>query len=57
MIGAMVRFPAVIGALFAGIQLAALGSILLRASRRTRRRATIPYGPYLCVGAWLALLP
>ena len=57
MIGAMVRFPAIIGALFAGILLAALGSILLLATRRAGRRATIPYGPYLCVGALLTLLP
>jgi leader peptidase (prepilin peptidase)/N-methyltransferase len=56
MIGAMTRYPAVIQALFAGIFLAGLGSILLLVTRRAGRRDPIPYGPYLCVGGLLALL-
>ena len=56
MIGAMTRYPAVIQALFAGIFLAGLGSLLLLLTRRAGRRDPIPYGPYLCVGGLLALL-
>lgn len=56
MIGAMVRLPGVIPALFLGILLAGVGSVLLLATRRAGRRDAIPYGPYLCVGALLALL-
>jgi leader peptidase (prepilin peptidase)/N-methyltransferase len=56
MIGAMARYPAVIQALFAGIFLAGLGSIVLLLTRRAGRRDPIPYGPDLCVGGLLALL-
>jgi leader peptidase (prepilin peptidase)/N-methyltransferase len=57
MIGAMIgSFLAVIAALFYGIFLAAAGALLLIALRRAQRRDAIPYGPYLCLGAFLALL-
>jgi leader peptidase (prepilin peptidase)/N-methyltransferase len=57
MIGAMIgSFLAVIAALFYGIFLAGAGAFLLLATRRVQRRQPIPYGPYLCGGALLALL-
>jgi leader peptidase (prepilin peptidase)/N-methyltransferase len=57
MIGAMIGgFLAVIAALFYGIFFAAAGALLLLALRRAGRRDPIPYGPYLCVGAFVALL-
>ena len=56
MIGTMARYPAVINALFSGVLLAGLGGVLLLLTRRVGRRDPIPYGPYLCVGALLALL-
>jgi leader peptidase (prepilin peptidase)/N-methyltransferase len=57
MIGAMIgSFLAVIAALFYGIVFAAAGAVLLIALRRAQRRDAIPYGPYLCLGAFVALL-
>jgi len=56
MIGAMTRSSNVVQALFAGILLAGVGSILLLVTRRVGRRDAIPYGPYLCIGALFTLL-
>ena len=57
MIGAMIGgFVAVVAALFYGIFLAGAGALVLLATRRVSRREPIPYGPYLCAGAFLALL-
>lgn len=56
MIGAMTRYPAVVQALFAGMLLAGVISIVLLVTRRVGRRDPIPYGPYLCFGALLILL-
>lgn len=57
MIGAMIgSFLAVLAALFYGILLAGIGAVLLLVTRRVTRRQPIPYGPYLCAGALLALL-
>jgi leader peptidase (prepilin peptidase)/N-methyltransferase len=57
MIGAMIgSFLAVIVALFYGIFFAGLGAVLLLVARRVSRRDPIPYGPYLCLGALVALL-
>ena len=39
-----------------GILLAGLGGVFLLLTRRVGRRDPIPYGPYLCVGALLALI-
>lgn len=57
MIGAMVRFPAVMQALFFGILLAGLASVLLLVTGRASRRDPIAYGPYLCLGALITLVP
>lgn len=57
MIGAMIGgFLAVVAALFYGIFFAGAGAVLLLVSRRVSRRDPIPYGPYLCLGAFVALL-
>lgn len=55
MIGAMVRWPAVLGALFYGIALAGVAAVLILATRRAGRRQAMPYGPFLCLGALIAL--
>ena len=56
MIGAMVRFPDILSALFFGIVLAAVGGLLLIVFKRVGRRQAMPYGPFLCLGALIALL-
>ncbi len=56
MIGAMVRYPAVVSALFLGIFLAGFILILLLATKRVSRRSAVPYGPFLCAGALITLL-
>jgi len=53
----MVRFPAVMQALFFGILLAGLASVLLLVTGRASRRDPIAYGPYLCLGALITLVP
>lgn len=55
MIGAMVRFPAVVSALFLGVFLAGVILMLLLATKRVSRRTAVPYGPFLCAGALMSL--
>lgn len=56
MIGAMVGgFLAAVGTLFYGILLAGVAAGLLLVTKRAKRRDPVPYGPYLCVGAFIAL--
>ncbi len=55
MIGAMVRWSVVLGALFYGIALAGIGAVLILVTRRAGRRQAMPYGPFLCLGALIAL--
>jgi leader peptidase (prepilin peptidase)/N-methyltransferase len=55
MIGAMVRFDRVFFALFAGLVLAGLASLLLLLIRRSGARRPLSFGPFLCAGALLAL--
>ncbi|GIW03394.1 MAG: hypothetical protein KatS3mg059_0014 [Thermomicrobiales bacterium] len=55
MIGAMVRWSEVIGALFYGIAIAGLAAVVILVTRRADRRQAMPYGPFLCFGALLAL--
>lgn len=56
LVGAMVAFPGVLGALFLGSLAngAAVAALLLL--RRRGRRDFVPYGPGLCAGAYLAFL-
>jgi leader peptidase (prepilin peptidase)/N-methyltransferase len=56
MIASMVRLEDLIRALFLGILLAAGGGLLLIATKRVSRRQAMPYGPYLCLGALIALI-
>jgi len=56
MIGTMVRFDRVFFALFAGILLAALASVVLLFTRRFGARQPLSFGPYLCAGALAALV-
>jgi leader peptidase (prepilin peptidase)/N-methyltransferase len=55
MIGAMVRWSEVLGALFYGIAIAGLAAVIILVTRRAGRRQAMPYGPFLCLGALLAL--
>jgi leader peptidase (prepilin peptidase)/N-methyltransferase len=56
MIGAMVGgFLAAVGTLFYGILLAGVMAGLLLVTRKAGRRDPVPYGPYLCAGAFIAL--
>jgi len=56
MIAAMVRLDDVLRALFLGIVLAAVGGVLLIATKQVSRRQAMPYGPFLCLGALIALI-
>ncbi len=55
MIGAMVRWSEVLGALFYGIAIAGLAAVVILVTKRAGRRQAMPYGPFLCFGALLAL--
>lgn len=55
MIGSMVRFPAVVSALFLGVFLAGVILMLLLATKRVSRRTAVPYGPFLCAGALISI--
>jgi leader peptidase (prepilin peptidase)/N-methyltransferase len=52
LVGAMVGFPRVIGALFLGAAANALFIIGLLIVRRRGLRDFVPYGPGLCLGAF-----
>ncbi len=47
--------PLVVGA-FAGFLLGALGGVVLIAAKGAGLKATIPYGPYMLAGTWVALV-
>jgi leader peptidase (prepilin peptidase)/N-methyltransferase len=56
-IGLMSGFPLVLVALFVGILAGGLVAVFLLASRLVKsRKAAIPYGPFLAVGAMVALI-
>jgi prepilin signal peptidase PulO-like enzyme (type II secretory pathway) len=56
MIGAMVRLDDVVRALFTGILLAGISLALLLVLKRVSRKQAVPYGPYLALGAMIALV-
>lgn len=56
MIGAMTGFPGAVRALVVGIILAGVAGLVLLASRRAGRHDVFAYGPFLCLGALLAML-
>jgi leader peptidase (prepilin peptidase)/N-methyltransferase len=55
LVGAMVGWPGVVGALLLGTLLGGLAALAVLASRRSGR-AHFAYGPALCLGALLTLL-
>jgi leader peptidase (prepilin peptidase) / N-methyltransferase len=56
MIGAMVTFDQVVRALVYGVFVGGLCVALLLAFKRVNRKQAIPYGPFLVVGALIALI-
>ena len=52
-LGAVLAYPLILPALLWGVLAAGGGALLLLVTRRVRRKDTIPYGPYLALGAWL----
>ncbi len=54
-IGLMVGYPLVWGALAAGIVLGGLAAIVILVGRRASAKSYMAYGPYLALGALLAL--
>lgn len=55
-LGAVLGYPTVLSALFAGIVAGGVAALLLIASRRISRKDYMAYGPYLALGAILVLL-
>lgn len=56
-VGAVTGLHPIIYALVAGMMISALTLLLLLGLRRITLRSYIPYGPYLCLGGWLGMLP
>jgi prepilin signal peptidase PulO-like enzyme (type II secretory pathway) len=54
-IGLAAGYPAVVPALFLGVVLGGLASLILLVSRRAGPKSYIAYAPYLCVGALVIL--
>ncbi len=55
LIGLMLGYPAVINALVVGILLGAGAALVLLATRRSTRKSTMAYAPYLSLGALFTL--
>lgn len=51
--GALLGYPAVLAAIFAGIVAGGLAALALLLAKRVGRKDPIAYGPYLALGAWL----
>lgn len=56
-VGAVTGLQPVLYALLAGMILSGATLLLLLALRRVTMKSYIPYGPYLCAGGWLGMLP
>lgn len=56
MIGFMTAFPMVIVSLFVSIITGGIIAAILLASGRRKKKDTVPFGPFLCLGAFVALL-
>lgn len=56
-IGAVTGLFAVMYSLVAGMAISGLIMVFLLVSRRITLGTHIPYGPYLCLGGWLGMLP
>ncbi|MDQ7028517.1 MAG: A24 family peptidase [Ardenticatenia bacterium] len=55
-VGCITGFPDVLTGLTVGILLGGLISLGLLVSRRVPRNTFIPYGPFLCLGGWYAMM-
>ncbi len=55
-VGCIAGFPGVFTGLAVGILVGGVVSLLLLASRRVPRNTFIPYGPFLCLGGWYAMM-
>jgi prepilin signal peptidase PulO-like enzyme (type II secretory pathway) len=55
-IGALVGFPAVLLAVFAGVVAGGVAAVFLLVTRKAGRKDPMAYGPYLALGAWLILV-
>lgn len=55
-VGALVGYPAVVGAMFLGVLIGGLAALILLITKRVGRKDSIAYGPYLALGAWLVLV-
>ena len=55
-IGALAGFPVALIGLFVGIIAGGVAALFLLLTRRTGRKDTMAYGPYLALGAWLVLI-
>jgi prepilin signal peptidase PulO-like enzyme (type II secretory pathway) len=52
-LGALLGWPAMLAAIFAGVLAGGLAAAFLLLTRRAGRKDSIAYGPYLALGAWL----
>jgi leader peptidase (prepilin peptidase)/N-methyltransferase len=52
-LGALLGYPLVLVAMFAGIMVGGLAAAVLLLTRRAGRKDAFAYGPYLALGAWL----
>lgn len=55
-IGAVAGFPSVLVGLAAGIIVGGVAAVVLLVTRRATRQTYMPYGPFLCIGGWYAML-
>jgi len=56
LIGLMTGFPNVFPALFCGIVMGGIAAAVLLLMRKKSRKDAIPFGPFLALGAFLALI-
>jgi leader peptidase (prepilin peptidase)/N-methyltransferase len=56
LIGLMLGFPVVFAGLFIGILLGGIFAVALLLFRKKSRKDTIPFGPWLALGAFIALM-
>lgn len=54
-LGALLGYPLILPALVGGVVAGGVGALVLLATRRAGRKDSMAYGPYLALGAWLAL--
>lgn len=55
-IGLVAGFPGVLTGLIVGIIVGGVAAVLLLLTGRASRKTYIPYGPFLCIGGWYAMV-